>query len=105
LDIWIYCGSFFDNIGGHNPYEALKYENIIISGQYVANFEEIYQKLQKNSVCQIVKNENELYFYLLKILKDKKHYQQLEINIEKFLKNQKSVLEQNIQKFKEYINQ
>jgi len=102
-DLSIICGSFFDNIGGHNPYEALQYNNIIISGHYVANFEEIYQKLQQNNVCQIAKNDNELYFYLLKIFKDCKYRKKIEKNIAHFIKNQKSVLQQNITKFTEKI--
>ena len=95
----IICGSFFDNIGGHNPYEALKYKNIIISGNYVANFKEIYQKLEKKKVCKMVKDENELYFYVLKIFKDKKYREEFKNNINNFIKNHKSILDKNIKKF------
>ena len=103
-DLSIICGSFLPNIGGHNPYEALKYKNPIISGQYVANFNEIYQKLQKEKICKIVKNDDELYFYILKIFKDKKYQEQIEKNIDHFIKSYKSVLDQNIKKFIEVIH-
>tara|TARA_Y100000389_G_scaffold204933_1_gene260970 strand:+ start:76 stop:1284 length:1209 start_codon:yes stop_codon:yes gene_type:complete len=103
-DLSIICGSFFDNIGGHNPYESLKYKNIVISGQHVANFEEIYQKLQEEEVCQIVKDKNELYFYILKIIKDKNYHEKSKKNIDNFIVNQKSILDQNINKFTTIIN-
>lgn len=103
-DLSIICGSFFDNIGGHNPYESLKYKNIVISGQHVANFEEIYQKLQQEGVCQIVKDKNELYFYILKIIKDKNYHEKSKKNIDNFIVNQKSILDQNINKFTTIIN-
>lgn len=103
-DLSIICGSFFDNIGGHNPYEPLKYKNIVISGQYVANFEEIYQKLQQEGVCQMVQDENELYFYILKILKDQKYHDKIKKNIDNLIANHKSILNQNINKFITIIN-
>lgn len=98
-DLSIICGSFFDNIGGHNPYEALQYNNIIFSGNYVANFEEIYQKLSQKEICQIINDENELYFYILKSLKDIKYKIKIQKNIKKFINNHKSTLDQTIQKF------
>lgn len=99
----IICGSFSDNIGGHNPYEALQHKNIIISGRYTSNFNEIYQKLEEGAVCQMSKDEDELYFYALKIFKDRKYRKEIEKNIDNFIQNHKSVLEEDIKKFIEVI--
>jgi 3-deoxy-D-manno-octulosonic-acid transferase len=98
-DLSIICGSFFDNIGGHNPYEALQYNNIIFSGHYVANFDEIYQKLSQKEICHLIKDENELYFYILKNLKDIKYKIKKQANVRQFIKNHESILDQTIQKF------
>lgn len=98
-DLSIICGSFFDNIGGHNPYEALQYNNIIFSGNYVANFDEIYHKLNQKEICRMVNDENELYFYILKSLRDAKYRIKIQDNVKNFIKSRKSILDQTIQKF------
>lgn len=41
-DITLLCGSFIDNIGGHNPLECAFFENIIISGKYIFNQKTLY---------------------------------------------------------------
>jgi 3-deoxy-D-manno-octulosonic-acid transferase len=64
------AGSLKDNIGGHNPFEALKLGSAVISGSYLANFIEIYDNLKDNNAAIIVKDEEELLFYLLKLLKN-----------------------------------
>lgn len=67
-------GSMLDNIGGHNPFEALQLGSVILSGVYVKNFQEAYQDLEKSKSCLMIKDEQELLFYLLKIMKDKNYY-------------------------------
>lgn len=66
-------GSMLDNIGGHNPYEAIKAGCVAVSGIYVANFSEIYEDLVKNNACVMVKNEDELTKALIELLNDNKH--------------------------------
>ncbi|MBF7049294.1 lipid IV(A) 3-deoxy-D-manno-octulosonic acid transferase [Campylobacter volucris] len=51
-DIVFLCGSFEKNIGGHNPIEAAKYENIIISGKYFFNQEALYNEVENIYICQ-----------------------------------------------------
>ncbi|TDJ87831.1 3-deoxy-D-manno-octulosonic acid transferase [Campylobacter volucris] len=51
-DIVFLCGSFEKNIGGHNPIEAAKYENIIISGKYFFNQEALYNEVEDIYICQ-----------------------------------------------------
>ncbi|MBF7068434.1 lipid IV(A) 3-deoxy-D-manno-octulosonic acid transferase [Campylobacter volucris] len=51
-DIVFLCGSFEKNIGGHNPIEAAKYENIIISGKYFFNQETLYNEVENIYICQ-----------------------------------------------------
>ncbi len=74
-------GSMVENIGGHNPFEALQLGSVILSGIYVKNFQEVYQDLKNSGSCVMVKNEAELLFYLLKMMKDKNYYASLKENI------------------------
>ncbi len=53
-------GSLIQNIGGHNPFEAAQLDCCIISGKFIANNFEAFQKLQAADSCFIVENENEL---------------------------------------------
>ncbi|MFT7087043.1 MAG: 3-deoxy-D-manno-octulosonic-acid transferase [Rickettsiales bacterium] len=92
--ISLIAGSMLENIGGHNPFEALQLESVILSGIYVKNFEEIYKNLKNTNACQMIKNEAELLFYILKIMKDKNDYslrlkntKNLSANNEKILEN------------------
>jgi 3-deoxy-D-manno-octulosonic-acid transferase len=61
-------GSLIKNIGGHNPFEALKLDSVIISGKYVTNFQEIYQELAKNQICITVSNNQDLLNNILQLL-------------------------------------
>lgn len=60
-DIVFLCGSFVRNIGGHNPVEAAKYKNIIISGEYFFNQESLYSEVENIYIC---KNLDEINTYL-----------------------------------------
>jgi 3-deoxy-D-manno-octulosonic-acid transferase len=79
--ISLICGSMLDNIGGHNPFEALQLGSIILSGRYVENFKETYQELENAQSCLMVKDEQELFSNLLKIMQDENYYLSLLQNI------------------------
>ncbi len=68
------CGSLVSDIGGHNPFEALQLGSVILSGCYVENYQEVYRDLASSKDCLMVKNEQELFFYLLRMFKDKNYY-------------------------------
>ncbi|MCV3341475.1 UNVERIFIED_CONTAM: lipid IV(A) 3-deoxy-D-manno-octulosonic acid transferase [Campylobacter lari] len=57
-DVVFLCGSFIDNIGGHNPIEAARWNNIIISGKYFFNQESLYQEVDGLYICESVKDIN-----------------------------------------------
>jgi len=91
--ISLMCGSLIDNIGGHNPFEAIHLGSVILSGCYVKNNEEIYRDLVDSGSCVMIKNEEELLFYLLKIMKDKNHYLSLLEKIKKLQINNQKILD------------
>jgi 3-deoxy-D-manno-octulosonic-acid transferase len=66
------AGSLIDNIGGHNPFEAAKLNCCIISGKFIPNNQEAYQKLLAADACFIVENETELQKLVKQLLSDEK---------------------------------
>ena len=95
--ISVICGSLIDNIGGHNPFEALRLGSVVLSGRYVKNNREIFDDLEKSQSCLMVKNEDELLFYLLKIMKDKNYHLSLLEHV-KSTQNNSSEVPNNILK-------
>lgn len=58
-------------IGGHNPYEAIKLNCAVISGNNFSNFFETYQELIDNNAVRIVNDHNQLYEEVVSFLSDK----------------------------------
>jgi 3-deoxy-D-manno-octulosonic-acid transferase len=64
-------GSLLD-IGGHNPFEAIKLNCAVISGRRgVFNFKEIYHKLEEENACVMIDSIDELVVALRKFMSDK----------------------------------
>jgi 3-deoxy-D-manno-octulosonic-acid transferase len=55
-----FIGGSLKEIGGHNPFEAIKLDAAVISGKNVFNFAEIYSDLEKSNACFMVENGQEL---------------------------------------------
>jgi len=58
-----------ENDGGQNPIDAAKLKCKIYHGQYVYNFKEIYEILEKNNIAKQIKSYVELSDYLIEDLK------------------------------------
>jgi len=71
LSDFAFIGGSLQKLGGHNPFEAIKLNCAVISGKYVFNFAEIYEKLLTKNACLIVET-NELPKVISNFLKDKK---------------------------------
>ncbi len=52
-DVVLLCGSFIDNIGGHNPLEPAAFSNIIISGKYIFNQEALFDDVENIYRCDV----------------------------------------------------
>ena len=96
--ISLMCGSLIDDIGGHNPFEAIGIGSVILSGCYVKNNQAIYEDLINNDACVMIKDEAELLFYLLKIMKDKNYYLSLLANVKKLQNNNKKISDDILEK-------
>lgn len=90
--ISLICGSLVENIGGHNPFEALQLGSVILSGCYVKKNWEAFENLNKSKSCLMVKDEEELLLSLLKIMRDKNYYLSLKQNVDDLQNNNQEVL-------------
>ena len=70
LTDFAFIGGSLKEIGGHNPFEAIKLNCAVISGKNVFNFAEIYSDLEKSEACFMVENKEELIAATSKFLRD-----------------------------------
>lgn len=55
-----FIGGSLSDVGGHNPFEAIKLGCVVISGRYVFNFKEIYSALEEEMGYFLVESEEDL---------------------------------------------
>ncbi len=55
-----FIGGSLTEVGGHNPFEAIKLGCAVISGRNVFNFKEIYTRLEQHQACLMVNSGAEL---------------------------------------------
>ncbi|MBI04829.1 MAG: hypothetical protein CMI96_03320 [Pelagibacteraceae bacterium] len=84
-DIVILGGSFVKK-GGHNPLEPAKYNCAIISGKYNYNWKNIYQEMKQNNACIILKETNEIFAIINKLINSKEILDKLKLNAYNFSK-------------------
>ncbi len=83
-----FIGGSLVKVGGHNPYEAIKLNSAIISGNEVFNFKEIYEDLTKNNAAFIINSQDELQATLQKLLIDENLLQSTQHNANSLLQCQ-----------------
>ncbi|MCE3254531.1 MAG: waaA [Rickettsiaceae bacterium] len=91
--ISLICGSLIDNIGGHNPFEAVQLGSVILSGRYVKNNKEAFDDLEKSGCCVMIKDEEDLAENLLKIMEDENCHLSLLQNVKSLQGNSSEVLD------------
>lgn len=90
-------------IGGHNPFEAIQLNCVVISGAEVFNFAEIYQDLQQKNACEIVKNVDQLYEIVQKFLQNPNEIIIYNINAQKAIFNSQNTAKKIIKKLDEIL--
>ncbi len=45
-------GSFLEGIGGHNPFEAASFDNVLISGVHIYNQKSLFKELENVNFCE-----------------------------------------------------
>lgn len=88
---FVFIAGSLKEIGGHNPFEAIKLKTAVISGPYIFNFSEIYEELVKQKACIIAKDENEIFDNVQKLFKDDKLVKDLVKKSEKVILNSDNI--------------
>jgi 3-deoxy-D-manno-octulosonic-acid transferase len=70
LASFAFIGGSLMEIGGHNPFEAIKLGCVVISGRKVFNFKEIYEKLEVQNSCVMADSQKELFEKVTELFKD-----------------------------------
>ena len=96
-DIAIVCGSFVNNIGGHNPLEPISLKKITFIGQYYDKCANVIEPLLQHNA--IIKT-NHLYFDVIKFLKDLQLQQHVINSGIKFLEQNSNIDDKIIAKLK-----
>ena len=60
LASFTFIGGSLLEIGGHNPFEAIKLGCVVMSGRKVFNFKEIYETLEKEKACSMIDSKEQL---------------------------------------------
>ena len=95
-----FIGGSFNKTGGHNPLEAVVYNKPAISGPSIHNFRDIYWILCRSNAGKVVKNPQELFDYMHKLLADKEFYLQSCQDCKTVFDSQQGVLDFVIDKLK-----
>jgi len=94
-------GSLLANIGGHNPFEALRSYCFPISGQYFANFRQSYRELRKKNICSISNDCQQLYEIIINIIDNQKFWEDFINNNRIFLEEKSDLLQKIYNKLHE----
>lgn len=87
-------GSLFE-IGGHNPFEAIKLGCAVIAGRGVYNFKEIYGELEKKNACVMIGSIDELISKVSGFLQNEERCKVLSDRAFELIKNENNIA-QNI---------
>ena len=92
LQKFAFIGGSLVEVGGHNPFEAIKLGCAVISGKLVPNFAEIYRELEEKDACIIVDNLEQLTFAVSTLLKDRTLSEKLLNNASRVIKNSDNIV-------------
>ena len=64
----VFLGGSLVKVGGHNPYEPIAMDRAILTGPFIANFDEIYERLRLRKACFFVENSESIFLSLKKLI-------------------------------------
>lgn len=96
-DIAFIGGSIAD-VGGHNPFEAIKLNCAVISGRNSFNFKEIYALLEEKMAYFLVQNESDLVNMVAELLTNDKLKEDTIINALQVIKQEESTCPRIVEK-------
>lgn len=91
-------GSLVDKIGGHNPFEAISCNSMVLTGRFVANNQEIYQELLTNNSCIMIEDNQKIAEKVATLLQDSAKRLNIISNAKKLLATQDQILNKIVEK-------
>lgn len=70
LSSFVFLGGSLFEIGGHNPFEAVKLGCLVVSGRGVFSNKKIFEDLEKNNACAMINSAEELAPTVQKLLQN-----------------------------------
>lgn len=98
-------GGSFNKTGGHNPLECVIYNKPVISGSNVKNFKDIYAIITSYKAGTIVKDEEELYCEMKKLLSDENYYKNSCENCQRVFDENRGATNRTIDEIKKIISE
>ncbi len=89
-------GGSFDNIGGHNPIEAIQKNCIVLHGKNIQNFNDIYGSLDKLRCSFLANNANTLIKKIEDFIEQPNETQDTLQNINTMINKKKAIVEDEI---------
>ena len=103
LNNFAFIGGSLLEIGGHNPFEAIKLNCAVISGKHVFNFKEIYANLQQEGGCILVENIEELTSATAKLLRDENAAKAINSKAQEVIKLNDNIAQKIVKKIDAFI--
>ena len=91
-------GGSLAEVGGHNPFEAIKLGCAVISGRNVKNFKEIYATLEEKKACALVDSAESLAAKVKEFLQDENALKVLTDNAARAIENSSNIANQVVEK-------
>ncbi len=98
LTDFAFLGGSLLQIGGHNPFEAIKLNCAVISGSNIFNFKEIYDELAINHGCFIAASALEITDVVAELLRDKNLVKETNQNANLAIKNSEDITKKIVTK-------
>ena len=82
--------------GGHNPYEGLRFNNVIITGPHYFNFKNIYENLLQENIAYLINDEYDLKEVLFKLLTEVAHKNSSKARSKQFISKKQNILNNTV---------
>ncbi len=98
-----FIGGSLVEVGGHNPFEAIKLGCAVISGRAVFNFKEIYKNLEQKNACVMIDSAEQLAKNLKEFLNDKNQAEAMSSNAATIIENSDNIAKKIISKIDQIL--
>lgn len=103
LNNFAFVGGSLLEIGGHNPFEAIKLNCAVISGRGVFNFKEVYKNLEEQQACVMIDSANDLPQVVKKFLNDENYAKSLSLKASEVIKDQNNIAQKIVSKMDQIL--